>query len=107
MSLDIRLEKRITASVYDTNITHNLVNMAMKAGIYKFIWCPESLGLTRAGQLIKPLEKGLSKLKRRPRYFKQFNPENGWGNYDILVDFVERYLDACLSNKTARVKVNS
>jgi len=69
--------------------------MAGKAGIYKALWRPEELEATRAEDILLILEKGYTDLKRKPEYFKKFNPENGWGSYDGLVSFVERYLDAC------------
>lgn len=92
-------------AVYDANITHNLGQMADKAGIYKALWRPEEIEVTRASQLIDLLEAGLDRLKAAD-YFKQFNPDNGWGNYDNLVTFTERYLAACKEYPTARIDVS-
>jgi len=91
-------------SVYDANITHNLGSMAEAAGIYKYLWRPEELGITRASELIRPLDAGLSLLVSDPAYFEQFNARNGWGSYDNLVSFVSRYLAACRENPDAMVE---
>jgi hypothetical protein len=94
-----------TDCVYHSNITHNLNEMASAAGIYKVIWRPDENDISKAKQLIEPLKKGLALLHSDPEQFKQFNPENGWGNYDVLVLFVSKYLLACLANPDADVSV--
>lgn len=45
MSLDVYLSKEVTEerTVFSANITHNLGEMADKAGIYKALWRPEDL----------------------------------------------------------------
>lgn len=92
--------------VYWRNITHNLGEMANQAGCYEALWRPDEHGLFFAEQLIPFLEAGLTRLKADPRYFKSFNPKNGWGNYDGLIAFIEEYLVACKENPTAKVHVS-
>lgn len=92
-------------TVYSANITHNLGKMAGEAGIYQHLWRPEEIGIDTASQMIDPLRIGLATLKADPDKFAPFNPENGWGNYDNLVAFVEGYLKACEDNPTAAVSV--
>ena len=104
MSLDVWLTKKV--SVYEWNITHNLVPMAEKAGIYEVLWHPETLGYTKAKHLIPRLTEGLAALKRDPESLRPFEPENGWGCYDDLVRFVESYLAACQSEPEAKIKVS-
>ncbi len=91
---------------YSANITHNLGEMAGAAGIYKHLWRPEEVGITRAAQLIEPLKDGLAALQSDPVKFKAFNPSNGWGNYDGLVRFVADYLAACIRMPRAEVRVS-
>jgi hypothetical protein len=91
--------------VYSANITHNLNTMAKEAGIYEALWRPEEIGITHAQQLIEPLDKGLARLRADPGHFWQFNPENGWGTYEGLCDFVEEYLEACKRWPSAEVSV--
>lgn len=64
--------------VFEYNITHNLNTMAGEAGIYKHLWQPDEIGITKAGELIEPLREGLALLKSDPERFKAFNPKNGW-----------------------------
>jgi len=108
MSLYVYLEdptaKYKTESLYWANITHNLGEMADKAGIYKALWRPEEIGAKYAKDIIEIVEKGLSDLKARPEYFEQFNspvvPKSlgGWwltfrfhgGRAGVLQPFLER-----------------
>lgn len=106
MSLDFYLNAVRRITVFDANITHNLGKMAGEAGIYMILWRPEELGLTKADEIIRPLEDGLEKLKSDPDHYKQFNPENGWGDYDILVRSVETILNACKENPDAEIIVS-
>jgi len=90
---------------YWGNITHNLNTMAGEADLYYPLWRPEEIDIEYARQLIEPLRDGLALLKSDPERFKEFNPENGWGNYDGLVSFVENYLRACEEYPDAKIRV--
>lgn len=92
--------------VYHGNITHNLIEMADKAGIYKYLWEPETLGIVKAFRLIDALQNGLTFLRNNSTFCKQFNPSNGWGSYEVFVDFVQNYLDACIQYPDANVFVS-
>ena len=106
MSLDVWLEEIKPCEVFQANITHNLTAMADEAAIYKHLWRPEEIGITKARELIEPLTKGLEVLKADPERFKEFNPPNGWGDYEGLVRFVEKYLAACLENPNATIGIS-
>lgn len=109
MSLDVYLYDGPTSEsrqLYDANITHNLGKMAAEAGIYQHLWRPEELGITVASELIAPLTDGLDLMKRNPARFEPFNAPNGWGKYEDFVPWIERYLEACVANPTARVEVS-
>ena len=93
---DVVVEEEFeTLEVFDYNITHNLGEMAKAAGIYMELWRPEEIGIIKARQLVEPLKEGLHRLKSNPNKYKEFNPDNGWGDYEVLVGFVSKYLDAC------------
>lgn len=92
--------------VYHRNITHNLGKMADEAGIYGVIWRPEENGIETAADLITPLESGLALLRNEPERFKAYNPSNGWGSYEGLLEFVEDYLGACKQYPTATISAN-
>lgn len=101
------LEKQYESdTVYEANITHNLGYMANEAGIYEYLWRPDEIGVTKAEQLIEPLKSGLANLKGNREYFEGFNPSNGWGTYEGLVNFVTAYLDACIRYPLAEIKVS-
>jgi hypothetical protein len=91
---------------FQSNITHNLTEMAHEAGIYEACWRPEEIGITKAEQLIEPLKQGIERLKAEPERFKQFNPSNGWGDYDGFVRWLENYLAACIEHPKADVSAS-
>lgn len=91
MSLDVSL----TAELFSGNITHNLSTMAKAAGLYRALWRPDEIPASSAGDLIIPLDRGLSVLLSNPKEFQKLNPSNGWGDYEGLVRFVTEYLEAC------------
>lgn len=130
MSLDVSLLDPTatydTGYLYDANITHNLGEMAEKAGIYEALWRPHRLksaynipegdheaeyefedrDVSQARDIIPLLKKGLADLKARPEYFKQFNSPNGWGAYKHFVPFVEKYIEACETYPNAFINVS-
>jgi len=109
MSLDVGLQYKIDGNeieVYESNMTHNLGQMADKAGIYYALWRPEEKGYKKAKDIIKILEKGLKDLKERPEYFKKYNASNGWGMYEHFIPFVEEYLEACKKYPNAEIYVS-
>ncbi len=106
MSLDVSLTMPMPTTVYSANITHNLGAMANAAGIYRHLWRPEEVGVTKARQLIEPLTRGLAALRADPAKFEVFNAPNGWGVYKHFVPFVEQYLNSCMENPDADVSVS-
>jgi len=96
--------------VFTRNITHNLGKMADAAGIYEACWRPEELmgaaPRVCARDISELLLKGLEMLRRDPERFRKFEPENQWGRYPDLVEFVGAYLKACMANPDAIVRVS-
>ena len=103
MSLDVSLYDEEDQCLYDANITHNLNTMAGEAGIYKHLWRPDEIGVTKASQ---PCAQRLNQLVERPSHFEQFDSPNGRGRYVHFVPFVARYLEACIANPDANVRVS-
>lgn len=112
MSLDVYLHTERCKScgrhdvVFEANITHNLNKMAEEAGIYNELWRPEEIGITKAKQLIEPLEMGIANLEGNPEYFKTLEPANGWGKYENFVPWIKKYLKACKDNPGSIVSVS-
>ena len=92
-------------SLYDSDITHNLNEMAREAGIYEALWRPEIIAAVYAKDIIDIVEKGLNKLKACPEHFMKFNSPNGWGTYKNFVPFVQNYLDALIKYPDAKIEV--
>lgn len=119
MSLDIYLKRSKHVSyddcktfivdedyVFNWNITHNLGDMADKAGVYQALWRPEELKIDTASDLIPYLEKALTKLNEDPNHYRSFEPSNGWGSYEGLVDCVDSYLSACKQYPNSKIEVS-
>jgi hypothetical protein len=121
MSLDVYLfaTKRVKCSqcgheelveteyeLFSANITHNLAKMAREARIYMLLWRPEEVGINLAGELIDPLRAALADMKARPEYYRQFDAPNGWGTYYHFVPWLEEYLQACVENPEAVIRVS-
>ena len=114
MSLDVHIHRSKCPHCgrsdegYWANITHNLTEMADKAGMYLALWHPERLTPNpKASDIVPIIEKGLADLKARPDYFKQFNATNGWGMYENFVPFVEKYLKELNKDLNADVETDT
>ena len=105
-ALEAAPSEETTDTVFNANITHNLTAMADAAGLYRVLWRPDELGITKACALIEPLRTGLLKLLGDPAGFRALNPSNGWGTYESLVDFVTKYHAACLEHPDAVIGVS-
>lgn len=113
MSLDVDLMVVQPASVFSGNITHNLGKMAgaveLSNGmtLYEILWRPdEQEGLVFARDISELLDEGWNILLSDPEKYKRYNPENGWGSYDGLCNFVYNYRNACWDNPDAELKVS-
>ena len=115
MSLDVDLMVTQPVSVYSGNITHNLGKMAAEVKIpymagtvtlYTILWRPEELQFTKAREIAELLDYGWNILLSDPAEFQKYNPENGWGSYDSLVNFVYKYRNACWDNPEAELRVS-
>lgn len=99
----VKTEACTSHCVFSANITHNLGQMAERAGLYMPLWRPEEVNINTAKELAPLLKAGLTLLRAMPGYYSKFNPENGWGSYSGLVRFVERYLEACCAHPEASI----
>ena len=112
MSLDVDLLVMQPVSIYSGNITHNLGKMAtqvfLSSGdtLYDVLWRPDEHGFVYAKDISALLHEGMVKLISSPLEYKRYNPENGWGSYDGLVEFVKQYYHACLTNPEAELSVS-
>ena len=92
--------------LYWANITHNLNNMASHANLYKALWRPDENGIEKAKDLIPILIEGIKNMIDNRDELQEYNPDNGWGNYENLLEFSIEYLYACWEYPEAFVKVS-
>lgn len=120
MSLDVDLmvEQVQHTSVFSKNITHNLGAMAREVkyglewkgegelSLYDVLWHPDKHGFKYARDLEDLLDIGWNILLSDPEKFKKYNPENGWGTYEGLCDFVYHYRNACWDYPEAELSIS-
>lgn len=112
MSLDVNLMVIQPVPIHSQNITHNLAKMAQQVHVttdltlYDVLWNPKEKGFVFAGEIADHLDVGWNILLSEPNFYKQFNPENGWGSYDTLLTFVYNYRNKCWDNPNALIEVN-
>ena len=112
MSLDVNLMALRPCSVYSGNVTHNLgkmaaaVNVGVNLTLYDVLWRPEEHGIFQARTIVDYLYTGWRELSRHPEKYRKYNPENGWGSYEGLVDFVRVYHSNCMENLDAKIEVS-
>jgi hypothetical protein len=112
MSLDVYLMVTQPVEVFSKNITHNLNIMAAKvelsngATLYQVLWRPEELQFKHARDTGDLLDEAYNILLSDPEKYKQFNPENGWGSYEGLCDFVYHYRAACWDYPEAEIRIS-
>lgn len=110
MSLDVYISAVRTVNVYNGNITHNLNKMAMEVKLsngrtlYEVLWRPEEHNYTKASEIVPLLVEGIMILCSERERFLPFNPPNGYGNYENLVQFTQNYLNACLENPDGEIQ---
>ena len=126
---DIKVHTYETNELFSDSITHNLTEMAKEAGLYDALWRPYRLSRDWedfsqgeydyyteldfeneqsmvAYDLINTLALGLSNLIKSKDELLKYNPENGWGSYESLLEFTKGYLMACIENPDAKVEVS-
>jgi len=114
MSLDFSLYRNgkwddgetFTTAVFDTNITHNLNDLADAVGIYNALWRPEENNFIYAKDIIPVVDKGLKELKDNPEKYKKYDSPNGWGVYKDFVPWVEELLKACKEHPNSKIETN-
>jgi len=106
MSLDFSLLAVRRTCVFETNITHNLAQMADEAGVYSQLWRPDENGNPTAGELVGPLTKAIADMEARPEHYKQFNPPNGWGDYDTFLGWLHEVRDMCEEFPDAEIEAS-
>lgn len=92
--------------LFKDNITHNLGKMADAAGIYKALWRPEEIPVTKAKEIVPILSAGLIELITHKDKYTFYDSPNGWGVYRHFVPFVVNVLSACAEFPEANIEVS-
>lgn len=93
-------EEETTHIIFKANITHNLNDMASACGLYDLMWHSEG---KQAKDVIFGLRNGLNVLVRDKGEMMKYNPENGWGTYENLVQVATDFLSACEKYPNAKI----
>lgn len=103
---DIQEIEITTNEFWHGNITHNLGKMAenclsldeesQRYSLYNLLWRDTQVPFTGnyLNVYIAHLAYCLYVLRNNPDYFKQYNPSNGWGTYEQLIEFVRSFIHA-------------
>lgn len=102
----LKSTEKVTNTVFHANITHNLGAMAGALGVYRQVWRPDEEGIEHAGELVEILNWAVTELRDNPEFYKRYNPKNGWGDYDGLLDFLTKYAEACAKWPQAEIVVS-
>lgn len=96
---------------YFINITHNLNVMAEhvpigNVNLYKVLWRGDELKdpIIKGKQFEDYLYDGISYLIRCKLILLEYNPTNGWGNYDSLLQFTKDCLALSIQHPNADVR---
>jgi hypothetical protein len=74
--------------------------------LYQVLWRPDEHQLVLASDIAELLDEAWNVLLSAPEYYGQFNPHNGWGNYDNLCNFVYNYRNICWQEPAAKIGVS-
>lgn len=91
VSLAIDTGVELTEVIDIGNYTSNVHTMYSEALGFPF----RDLHGKNAGDVVPLLDKAVNDMTRRPQHYEQFNPPNGWGDFDSALDFLSKLLSAC------------
>jgi hypothetical protein len=89
--------------LYRDSITHNHWKMVDNASLYRAIWRPEELQITKAAQLIPILEQGLKHIEEHQDELCKLGTAN---DHTEVWSFVRAYLKACREHPDADIRVS-
>lgn len=83
------------------NCTSNVSPMWFDAlgrslGDYHEAPCSEAAG---------PLRQGIERMRADPDHYQAMNPENGWGDYEGALKYLERLYEGCCNHPKATIQI--
>ena len=108
MSLDIGLQIEVdtggaaphTVELFETNITHNLWSMWLKAGVYDALYMSEGM---KASEVLPVLQAGYDRMLADPPTYEALNAPNGWGTYEQAMPWLKRLIDGFSQHPKGKV----
>lgn len=104
MSYDVYLEidtGKAMVEVWWRNHTSNTVQMWREAGVDLAYYDGKSAALLEV-----PLGIAIANMKERPKAFREFESDNGWGTYESTLEFLEAIYAACKEHWRTTVRVS-
>lgn len=103
MSLDIYFTEVKPSVVFESNITHNVTDMARAVDVYRWLWGGEA---KYAAELVLPLTVAIAKLRDDRLEYEAMEAPNGWGTLEQFTDWLEEVRDAAALNLNANVEIS-
>ena len=92
------------------NITHNLGKMASNVKpvgkpytLYSLLWGGK---YKSCRDLISKLHACILYMLMNKEELKKYNPENGWGTYEQLLEFTKEFQMACIENQDCKIEID-
>ena len=92
------------------NITHNLGKMAFNVmpdgkpyTLYSLLWGGK---YKSCRDLIGKLHECILYMLMNKEELKKYNPENGWGTYEQLLEFTKEFQMACIDNQDCEIEID-
>lgn len=100
------------------NITHNMGNMAdhiptsyhvdgedYSNNLYSVVWRPEEFNIANTTIVGEALGNGIAYMVTHRKELEQYNPSNGWGDYDSFLQWLIAYKQQCDENPDCEIEV--
>lgn len=100
MSADYWLETPNCHGEHSWNVTYNLGKMLRAAGFPEWRALADTPAVEAGGMLRKVADT----LKADPDRFREFNPPNGWGDFEGAVEFLESFATGCAEHPEATIR---
>lgn len=109
-------EEEITCH-WSANITHNMGKMAShipvsspmenNTTLYDYVWRPEVRKETVNTTIMwRVLKEGIAYMINERLDLLQYNPSNGWGDYDSFLAWLINYKNMCEDNPGCEIEVS-
>lgn len=107
ISLDLMLIEKgefgyQTHDLWSGNVTHNLVPMWQKAGVYEALYKNDG---KKAKDVLAVVEQGYKDMLKNKETYVALNPENGWGDFDGALKFIREFYEACVQYPESIISV--